>query len=144
MGELLDVKGAFLHGDFENGERLYKEFSQGFEERFTVYVILLLLETLYGLKQAAMAFWRELLKAFRSMGFDLSKVDPCLYFKWTQHDLVVWVFWIDDCLVIGNAEGMKHFFHCDEVGNMDDYVGYKINRGDEEKGPYLRSRSQFY
>jgi hypothetical protein len=91
MGELLDVKGAFLHGDFENGERLYMEVPQWFEEWFAVYVVLLLLKTLYGLKQAAMVFWRELLKAFRSVGFDRSKVDPCLYFNWTQHDLVVWV-----------------------------------------------------
>jgi hypothetical protein len=29
MGELLDVKGAFLHGNFMNGERLYMEVPQG-------------------------------------------------------------------------------------------------------------------
>jgi hypothetical protein len=59
------------------------EFHLGVEEWFAVYVVLILLKTLYGLKQAAMAFWRELFKAFRSMGLDRSKVDPCLYFKWT-------------------------------------------------------------
>jgi hypothetical protein len=64
MGELLDVKGAFLHGDFENGGSIYMEVTQGFE----VYVLLVLLKTLYGLKQAEMAFWREILKAFKSMG----------------------------------------------------------------------------
>jgi hypothetical protein len=85
MGELLDVKGAFLHGDFESGEMLYIDVPQG----FAVYVVLLLLKTLYGLKQASMAFWREFLKAFRSMVFDQSKVGPCLYFKWTQHGLLV-------------------------------------------------------
>jgi hypothetical protein len=76
------------------------EVPQGFEYWFAVYVVLLLLETLYGLKQVAMTFWRELLKAFRSMGFDRSEVDPHLYFKWTQHGLLIWVSWTDACLVI--------------------------------------------
>jgi hypothetical protein len=59
---------------------------------------------------------------------------------------VVWVSWIDDCLVIGNAEGMKHTknqlmerFDYDEVGNMDEYMGCKIDRGDYEKGPYPKT-----
>jgi hypothetical protein len=121
------------------------KFLRGVEEWFAVYAVLLLLETLCGLKQAAMVFWREFLKAFKSMGFNRSKVDPCLYFKWTQHSLLVWVSSIDDCLVIGKAEGMKHtknqlmeIFDCDEVGNMDKYMGCKIDRGDDEKGPYLK------
>jgi hypothetical protein len=58
---------------------------------------------------------------------------------------VVLVSWIDDCLVIGNAEGMKHAknqfmerFDCDEVGNMDEDVGCKIDSGNDEKVPYLK------
>jgi hypothetical protein len=130
MGELLDVQGDFLHGNFKNGERLYMEVPQGVEEWFEVYVVFLLLKTLYGLKQASMEFWRELLKVFRSMGFDQSKVDPCLYFKCTQHDLVGWMAWLDYFSVIVNSEGMKHaknqlmeLFDCNEVGNMDEHAG---------------------
>jgi hypothetical protein len=59
-------------------------------------------------------------------------------FKWNHHGLVVWVSWIDDCLVIGNDEGVTHTknqlmnrFDCDEVGHMDEYVGCKIDRGDD-------------
>jgi hypothetical protein len=55
------------------------------------------------------------------------------------------VSWIDDSLVIGNAEGLKHAknqlmetFDCDEVGNINEYVGSKIDRSDDENGPYLK------
>jgi hypothetical protein len=39
-------------------------------------------------------------------------------------------------------EGVKtqlmEIFECDAVGNMDEYVGSKIDRGDDEKRPYLK------
>jgi hypothetical protein len=87
------------------------------------------------LKQAAFAFWKALLKAFGAMHFERSKADPCLYYSWTKHGLVTWISWVDNCLVCGSAEGVKiakaqmmKQFDCDEIGNMDEYVGCKINR----------------
>jgi hypothetical protein len=98
-----------------------------------------LLQTIYGLKQSAKAFWVKLLKSFKSMGFERSKADPCLYFAWTINGLVLWVSWIDDCLVLGNKAGMQTAkeqmmmrFDCDEVGNMDEYVGCKLERNWDE------------
>jgi hypothetical protein len=74
-----------------------------------------------------MAFWRQLLKAFRNMKLKRSKTDPCLYYTWTVQGLVLW---IDDCLVIGTAEAIRKAkkkltdqFDCDTVGNMVEYVG---------------------
>ena len=98
---LLDVKGAFLCGNFENDEEIYMKIPQGFERFYSKNAVLLLLKTIYGLKQAALAFWRELLKAFRSMQYGRSKADPCLYFKWTALGLILWLAWVDDCLVAG-------------------------------------------
>jgi hypothetical protein len=78
------VKGAFLHGDFEDGRNVYMEVPEGFQQWYNpMLYVLLLLQTLYGLKQAAKAFWEQLLKAFASMNYARSKADPCLYFQWT-------------------------------------------------------------
>jgi hypothetical protein len=55
------------------------EFLTGFEEFYGAYVLLLLLQTIYGLKQAAMAFWRELVKALTDMNFKRSAAVPCLF-----------------------------------------------------------------
>ena len=49
---------------------------------YPINAILLLLRTIYGLKQAAMAFSKKLLMAMRGMGFKRSTADPCLYYSW--------------------------------------------------------------
>ncbi len=56
---LLDVKGAFLCGNFENDEEIYMKIPQGFERFYSKNAVLLLLKTIYGLKQVALAFWGE-------------------------------------------------------------------------------------
>ena len=52
-GELNDVKGAILNGNFTHGEKLYMEIPEGFEWFYPTGVLLLLLKTIYGLKQSA-------------------------------------------------------------------------------------------
>lgn len=140
-GELLDVKGAFLHGEFDEGQNLYMKVPEGFEKWYDPRLYLLfLLQTIYGLRQSAMAFWKILKMVFKAMKFDRSKADPCLYYQWTVYGLVLWISWIDDCFVVGPAQGVKEAkialmerFDCDEVGNMDEYVGCKLERNWEER-----------
>ena len=69
--------------------------------------ILKLLKTIYGLKQSAMAFWKKLLKCFCSMGYSRCRADPCLYYKWTTEGLIIWISWIDNCLVLGPNKQVK-------------------------------------
>ena len=59
----VDVKIAFLHGELEDGEIIHMKIPQGFEKHFPEGSVLLLLKCLYGLKQVAKAFWRQLLRA---------------------------------------------------------------------------------
>ena len=82
--EMIDVKGAFLHGKFEDEERIYMKVSEGFDRFYGTEVVLWLLKTVYGLKQAARAFWTRLLIAFTEMNFKQNAADPCLYYNWTE------------------------------------------------------------
>ena len=50
---VVDVKGAFLHDEFTDGKEIVMEVPQGFEKHYLVNVALMLLKTIYGLKQAA-------------------------------------------------------------------------------------------
>jgi hypothetical protein len=85
---LMDVHGAFLKGEFrDDGEIIYMKVPQGFEKLYPKNVTLLLLRTIYGLVQAALAFWRETVAAFGYMNYIRSKEDPCLNFKWTVQGL---------------------------------------------------------
>ena len=37
----------------------------------------------------------------KELGFSRSLCDPCVYFKWSDYGLVMWISWIDDMLCIG-------------------------------------------
>jgi hypothetical protein len=140
-GKLLDAKGAFLHGDFEEGEEACLKIPEGFEKHYNPALhVVLLLKRFHGWKQAARAFWNKLLKAFQNMGFARSKADPCLCWDWTVNGLVLWMSWIDNCSVLRKAEGVKiakkqmtDQFDCDEVGNMDEHIGCELVRNFEER-----------
>ena len=87
---IVDIKGAFLHGEFDNGEILYSKIPEGFREDYNPKEYCWLLErTAYGLKQAARSFWNKLLEAMRKLGFQRSLCDPCVYYKWTNKGLVI-------------------------------------------------------
>ena len=137
--KIVDVKGAFLRGEFEDGaEPVYLKVPEGFEKFYPKNVVLMLLRTIYGLCEAAMAFWKEMLKAFRSMNFERSTADPCLYYKWTTAGfLIVWLSWIDDCACFGKHDDveesrteMNQLFECDDIGEIDEYVGCKIDKSE--------------
>ena len=81
VGWVIDVNGAFLLGLFEDGEKLYMRIPEGFEEFYSPDDVLELERTIYGLKQAAKAFWRELLKCVADIGFKRSDADPCFVYK---------------------------------------------------------------
>ena len=68
------------------------------------------------------------------MGMQRSHADPCLYFAWTEDGLVIWVSWIDDYLVVGSDKAvakvkraMMGRFECEDVGDIVEYVGCKID-----------------
>lgn len=142
--ELNDVKGAFLNGEFSHGERLYMHVPKGFEKYYPTGTVLLLLKTIYGLKQAAFEYWKALLKALKHVGLTRSKADPCVYFRWTARGLSIWASWVDDLLSCGNKEdvvqgrhAIKKFFDLDEVGELKEYVGCKIEYNSAEGWMHL-------
>jgi len=50
---------------------------KGIEQHFPGDVVLLLLRTIYGLKQAAKSFWSKLIEVLKDMRYSESSADPC-------------------------------------------------------------------
>jgi Reverse transcriptase (RNA-dependent DNA polymerase) len=134
VGYIVDVNGAFLHGHFEEKHKMYLSIPKVFEKYYGSDVVLLLQQTLYGTKQAALQFWHELLKSMVKMFYKRSKGDPCLFFKPNQEEeLGIWILWVDDLLtvkkpsVITRAKNdMMQQFECDDVGKVEEFLGNKI------------------
>ncbi len=134
IAHIVDVKGAFWHGEFEDGEKVYIKIPLGFKEFYDRDTVLLLKKTLYGLKQAAMAFYRKLLAATANIGLKRSTADPCLYYKWVEGRLVIMISWIDDNMILGPSNLVMQIkndlmkqFECYDCGHLEEYVGNKID-----------------
>ena len=83
-----------------------------------------------------MAFWKEACKAMRYMNYERSKADPCLFFNWEEGELSLAMLWVDDCLLMGPRrkvekakKRMMSVFDCKDIGEMKEYVGCVIERG---------------
>jgi hypothetical protein len=140
--QVIDVKGAFLKGQFSDEKDLCLRIPQGFENYYNKDNVLQLKQTIYDLKQAALNFWKELLQAFKNMRFRRSSADPCLYVKDTKNGLVIWILWVDDCLLMVHKNKvskynavMNSYFDCDNIGDLKEYVGCKIDK--QERGNRL-------
>ena len=59
---IVNVNGAFLLGEFRENDHIYMKIPKGFERFYSSDVLLYLRKTLYGVKNAAKAFWRLLLE----------------------------------------------------------------------------------
>ena len=136
--EIVDVKGAFLKGEFENGEKIHITVPQGMEDKYPKDCVLLLKKTIYGLKQAAMQYWKETQQCFDNMGYKRSQADPCLYYKWIDDKLITWMSWVDDLKLVAPAtllkeekEEMMKRFDCSDIGETDEYVGCKCEKTNE-------------
>ena len=90
---VIDVKGAFLHGELEDGEVImHMKVLEGFEQFYPLDVLLSVKKAaMYGTKQGAIAFWRQLLRAMKDMKMNQNAAEPCCYFKWTDLGLVIWL-----------------------------------------------------
>jgi hypothetical protein len=127
LAHVVDVKGAFLHGEFEDGEIIHMKVPQGLEKHFPEGSVLLLKKCLYGLKQAAKAFWRQLLRAASAMGLKQSTADPCLYYKWVNRWLVRMMSWINDNAIVGQEsnvmdlkKALMNQFKCKDCKPVDE------------------------
>jgi len=74
----------------------------------------------------------------KDIKFKRSKADPCLYFKWSaKYGLILIISWVDDLLICGRKqacmevkEAIMQHFEIDDVGEMKEYVGCKVERRD--------------
>ncbi len=133
IAHVVDVKGAFLWGKFNNAEKIYIKIPLGFEEFYDDDAVLLLKKCLYGLKKVAMAFYRKLLAAASKIGVKCSSADPCLYYRWEGERLVIMISWIDNNMIVGPSDlvlklksNLMEQFECKDCGVLTEYIRNKI------------------
>ena len=129
---LIDVVTAFLHGELQDGEEIYMECPLGLESEEGT--ILILKKTIYGLVQAARAFYKKLSNVLKQIGFEASVADPCLMIKRYKTSNVYIGLYVDDCYCCGHQDDIESVilemnncgFELKIEQEMNDYSSCKI------------------
>jgi hypothetical protein len=88
---------------------------------------------------------RILQKALKGCGFQGNSVNPCLWTKYTEHGIVFVGIYVNDCLVIGNEngvndviDGLKIYISGQKIANdLKDYLSCRILTDYERKTTFV-------
>ena len=67
-----------------------------------------------------------------TLGYEKSKADPFLYYKWDEsHGILVWIILCDDLVLFGANEEVilknaVRMFEVDDAGSLVDYLGCRL------------------
>ena len=95
------ITTAFLHGDLE--EEVYMKQPEGFLVQGQEHLVCQLKRSIYGLKQAPRCWNYALDTQLKTMGFEKSPNDPCIYIS-TSNGLLILAVYVDDILLVGKSQ----------------------------------------
>jgi len=131
----VDVRTAFLYGELD--EELYMEQPEGFSERGKERKVMRLKKAIYGLKQAALEWWRALDKSLKDLGFRRTKSDSGIYVLDAATGPIVYaIVYVDDIIFLGSdlrkvndiKERFKAIWECRDMGETMEFLRMKIRR----------------
>ena len=137
-----DVKTALLHSPIE--EEVYLEQPQEFVKRGSdgEKLVCRLNKSIYGLKQVANNWYKELENFLLREGFTRGKNDHCLFAGSEAEDHTFILVWVDDIIVASRSmtvisdfkKALEATFHMEDRGRLQN-LNLKLQRaqnGDEE------------
>jgi hypothetical protein len=130
----LDVKTAFLYGELD--EELYMEQPEGFKVQGQDRKVMRLKCAIYGLKQAALAWWKALDKSMAALGLSRLLSDSGLFVN--KSKTIVTIVYVDDVLFLGTdkpkllklKEQFMKAWECRDLGNAQEFLRMHIQRKD--------------
>ena len=137
---LVDVEGAFLNGEFEHPDKhkLHVKIPEAYQQWYPPWAVFLLLKTQYGTVQAALQYYRECCKALAYLKFKRNPAEPCMFYKYVDGKMVLFILWVDDSCLVGDKaavlQAVKDFtslWDCKDLGELKEYVGCKVDRTKE-------------
>ena len=94
----MNVVSAFLNGKLQ--EDIYMQQPEGYVQAGNEQLVCKLKKSLYGLKQSPRC-WNAVLNDYlKSVGFEQSGADPCVYIKKNTGCFTVIAVYVDDLIVI--------------------------------------------
>ncbi|GJU98150.1 retrovirus-related pol polyprotein from transposon TNT 1-94 [Tanacetum coccineum] len=104
----MDVKNAFLHGTLK--EDVYVCLPEGFIDADHPSHVYKLKKALYGLKQAPRAWYDELSKFFLHNQFFKGTIDPTLFIRRFDNDILIVEVYVDDIIFVSTNPRYTQLF----------------------------------
>jgi hypothetical protein len=101
---LVDYANAFVQATLDNP--VWIHLPRGFVSKQPGKRCLQLVKSLYGLSASPLLCSRHLFSALKDMGFQVSKIDRCVFFK----ERMIVAFHVDDGLLIYQAKSDLNWF----------------------------------
>ena len=135
----MDVKTAFLNSDID--ETIYMVKPENYVSGDTKRMVYKLKKSIYGLKQSSRQWYYKFHQVIISFGFEMNKVDDCIYHKFNGSKHIYLVLYVDDILLATNDIGMLHEtkrflskkFEMKDLGDAFFVLGIQIHR-DRSRG----------
>jgi Reverse transcriptase (RNA-dependent DNA polymerase) len=113
-------------------EELYLKEPEGYQEflgeRQSINHYLNLNKSIYGLVQAARAWWKRFASMFcKDLNFEQCKSEICLLKRKLNEGIVLLTMYVDDCFVIGDKLAVKKTM--EEIGKLKGATMLKILLG---------------
>lgn len=139
--EQIDVKSAYLNGDFEAGEVIWMRPPPGFGNLFKGVRALKLLRPIYGLKQSGRRWYEKFVWIFKQLGYTVSRVDPGIFYLKSPDGLTIVIIHVDDCtigasnkkLISDFKSGVQRYVEITDLGELHWLLGIEVRRSRELK-----------
>ena len=133
----VDYTNAFAQATLK--ETVFIEPPKGFSRKDGLDLVLKLIKSLYGLRQAPKTFFEKLHDGLLERGFRQSELDPCLFLK----ENMICVVYVDDTIISGpdsskieelitslgvQKEEQRHTFALRDEGEVGDFLGIRIEK----------------
>ena len=130
----LDVKNAFLHGNFD--EKVYMEVLPGYTGYIKTKIVCKLERALYGVKQSPRVWFGPFSSAMRKYGYRQSNSDHTLFLKHRQSRVTTLIVYVDDMIITGDdAEEISRLqeqffveFEMKHLGGLKYFLGIEVAR----------------
>ena len=96
--ELLDVQTTYLYSELDKEIWINQKGIKKCQERKVCH----LLKSLYGLKQLALQWNKELHRSLLTLGFTSTRSDAGVYFNFDKTDITIVIIYVYDVLFMGS------------------------------------------
>jgi hypothetical protein len=134
----MDVVTAFLAGELE--EEIYMEQPEGFKVGTEDEdLVCRLRKSIYGLKQAPRVWNQKIRRFLKSIGFEQTYSDPCVYINKTTE--IILAMWVDDLIIFGKDVAsikdikaqLNEEYEMKDLGELKYFLGIQVHRDRERK-----------